>query len=264
MNLRALLSIALYGSIFLAIVLFIGFAVVSAFLSGVQSGNWILVLLSAAVAVLGLLWLLDKRFRNRFPFLTTLPSRSMNDRIRHRMRLLFSRNEPSGTAQTGRQVAVATLWLCSPFIFILALAGIISLFRPVSANLMNLVGQSLAFSTVTAALNLMTLRLKRKPDLISHILSVAIYVPIVMSLISIFPLWTSRTDDDPFHISRDLIILGYWGAFGITISFALIHLIRKPTAPAPAFTTHPLYRRIEMATSLASLAIVAIIWLLSS
>ena len=266
MNLRALFSIALRGSIFLAIVLFIGFAVVSTFLSGVQSGNWILILLSSAVAVFGLLWLIDKRFRNRFPFLTTWPSRSMNDRTRHQMRLLFSKNTSSGVAQTGRQVAVTTLWLYSPFIFILALAGFSSLFRPVSDILISLLGHALALSSLTVAHNFMTYKLNRRQSLSNILLTVGIYAPIAMALMSVGLLWDSLTDDDPFRISRSLVLfICYLSVFFMAV-VALVHSyrLRKATVAAPDFTAHPFYTQIELSVSIASVVAIAVILLISS
>ena len=55
----------------------------------------------------------------------------------------------------------------------------------------------------------------------------------------------------------------FFGLF-MTALLTLLHRVGITPAPAPAFTANPLYRRIEIAVSIASLAAIATIMLFAS
>ena len=50
----------------------------------------------------------------------------------------------------------------------------------------------------------------------------------------------------------------------LTVGTLLLHGLRKPVAPAPAFAANPQFQRAEIAVSVASLGAVAIIFFISS
>ncbi|MXY46900.1 MAG: hypothetical protein F4Y44_07935 [Chloroflexi bacterium] len=71
-------------------------------------------------------------------------------------------------------------------------------------------------------------------------------------------------DSDSLRVSWSIA----WGAFfsGIFMSvfLTLLHRVGTTPVPAPVFTTHPIYQRAEIVVSLACLAAVAMVFLLSS
>jgi len=157
------------------------------------------------------------------------------------------------------------LWAFSIFLFLLAVVGVrLLLGRPVSDTLANILGTAFMSSTAMAAFQFMALRLRTKYDLRSLLLAIAIYAPIIMVAIGVLLVWGEVIDDDSFRISRGIMLFALCASIVLTALMALLHNLRKSEAPVPTFTTHPLYRRTEITTSLASLAAVAIIFSLSS
>ena len=227
------------------------------------TSNWLGILVVLAIVSAIAIPFIDIAFGDKLPFHSNWSTLATNSRIRHFLGFLFSRNKSPQTAKTGKQVAVSMLWIYSPFLALLALAGAVSLFRPVSDTLATLPGFAFMGSTATAATQFLSFRLSMKYDLKSAFLAIAIYAPVVIVATSASLVWHEILDDGPFRIPRDLFL--FVCCFGIFIT-ALMALLpfRKQAATAPTFTAHYLYRRAEIATSLASLTAASVIFLLSS
>ena len=233
---------------------------------GIRSSDWILILLTVVIILAFAIPFLDKAFGDKLPFLSQWPTRPINARIRRILGFRFLGGGNSfNNAQTGKQVAVNTLWASSLFIIILAIVSIrLLLGRPVSDALANLLGTAFMGSCSLAVLQFLAIRLNMKYDLKSALLAIIIYVPIIMVAFSITLVWFGIIDDGTFRIERFLFLSMCCFIIIITTLITLLHGIRKPAAPTPAFTTHPLYRRAEVAVSVVSFFAVAILFMLSS
>ena len=245
--------------------IFVGYFVLGALSLGIQTRSWILL---SAVAILILAFglpFLDKAFGDKFSFLRTWPTSTINARIRHLLRLT-GWNTSFNNPQTGRKVAVSIFWVFSIFLILLAIAGLrLLLGRTVSDTLASLLGTTFMASAGMAASHFMSLRLGTKYDYRSALLALAIYVPIFMMAISAYIVWDAIIDDDPFRIRRDFFLQFVCG-FGVilTVVMLLLCFLRKPVGPAPAFTANSQYQRAEITVSVASLAAVAILFFISS
>lgn len=246
-------------------VIIVGYFVLSALSLGLQTRSWILL---SAVAVFLLAFglpFLDKAFGDKFSFLRTWPTSTINARIRRLLRLTGG-NTSFSNPQTGRQVVVNIFGVFSIFLILLAIAGLrLLLGRTVSDTLASLLGTTFMASLGMAALQFMSLRLGTKYDFQSTLLALAIYMPIFMMAISASIVWNAIIDDAPFLIRRDFFLQFVCG-FGIvlTVVMLLLCFLRKRVGPAPAFTANPRFRRTEIAVSVISLAAVAVVLLISS
>ena len=261
---RALSRVAL-----IIAVIFVGYFILSALSLGIQGGSLILLpVVTVLVLAFGLPFLF-KAFGEKFSFLRTWPTSSINARIRRILGLRFGflgGNTSFNNPQTGKQVAVNIIWAFSLFLILLAIAGVrLLLGRTVSDTLANLLGTVFMASFAMAAFQFMSLRLSTKYDFRSVLLTIAIYVPIVMLAISTSIVWDAIIDDEPFRIRRGFFLTFVCG-FGVisTVGTLLLHGLRKPVASAPAFAANPQFQRAEIAVSVASLAAVAFIFFISS
>ena len=257
---------ALSRAAFIVAAILVAYLIFSALSLFIGRGNWILILLTVLIVLAFAIPFLDKAFGDKLPFLSNWPTTSINGRIRRILGLRFlgggnSFNNP----QTGKQVAVNTLWAFSIFVFLLAVVVIrLLLSRPVSDLLANMLGTAFMLSTTFAALQFIAIRLNKKYDLKSVLLAIAIYAPIIMLAISASIVWGELIDDDPFRIRRGLFLFMCCFAIVMTTMITLLDGVRKSANPNPQFTAHPIYRRAEITTSLVSLATVVIVFLLSS
>ena len=71
-------------------------------------------------------------------------------------------------------------------------------------------------------------------------------------------------DGETFRISSSTVWVTLFFGIFMTALATLLYRVGITPAPAPAFTAHPLYRRIEIAVSIASLAAIATIMLFAS
>ena len=245
-----------------------GYFILSAFSLGIQTRSWILL---SALAVLILAFglpFLDKAFGDKLPFLRTWPTSTINARIRRILSLRFSflgNNTSFNNPQRGKQVAINIAWVFSLFFILLAIVGArLLLGRTVSDTLANMLGTTLMASLGMAAFQFMSLRLNTGIGLRSALLAVAIYAPIVMMAISTSIVWSALIDDDPFRIRRDFFLQLLIGGVIIAALSVLLLRLRKPSAPPPTFSANSQYQRAEIAASVASLAAVAVVFLISS
>ena len=257
---------ALSRAAFIIAAILVAYLIFSTLTLFIGRGSWILVLVTMAIILVFAIPFLDKAFGDKLPFLSNWPTRSTNARIR---RILGFRSLGGGNSfnnpQTGKQVAVNLLWASSIFLFLLAVVGIrLLLGRPISDTLANILGAVFMSSAAMAAFQFMALKLRTKYDLRSVLLVIAIYTPIIMVAVNAFLVWGEIIDDDPFRISRGITLFTLCASIVLTALMALLYSLRKSEAPVPTFTTHPIYQRAEIGTSLASLATVAIIFILSS
>ena len=250
-------------------VIFVGYFTLGALSLGIQSRSWILLSAVAALVLVFGLPFLGKAFGDKLSFLRTWPTSTINARMR---RILIPRfgflggNTSFNNTQTGKQVAVNIVWAFSLFLILLAIAVVrLLLGRTVSDTLANLLGTVFMASLLMAAFQFMSLRLRTKYDFRSVLLAIAIYVPIVMLTISTSIVWNAIIDDEPFRIRRDFFLTFVCG-FGVILAVVilLLHSLRKPVAPAPAFAANPQFQRAEIAVSVASLAAVAVVFIISS
>ena len=257
---------ALKRAAFIVAAILVAYLIVSLLSLAIPRGNWLLIV-AVAVFILAIgIPFFDRAFGDKLPLLHHWPTPSANARIRRILGFAFLGGGDSfNNPQTGKQVAVNMLWASSLFLLLLAVVSIrLLLGRPVSDLLALLLATAFLTSTGIAAFQFMQIRLRPRYDLRSVLLAIAIYAPITMVVLGVFLVWGEVTDDGPFRIPRGLLLFILpFGVF-MTALVALLYSLRKSEAPVPTFASHPLYQRAEIATSLASYAAVAIIFLLSS
>ena len=228
---RALSRVAIIVTVIL-----VGYLILGAPSLGIQTRIW---LLPSAVAVLILAFGLpffDKALGDKFSFLRTWPTSTINARIRRILgpRFGFFGGDTSfNNPQTGKRVAVNIFWVFSIFLILLAIAGLRLLFgRTVSDTLAHLLGTVFMASLWMAALQFMSLRLGTRYDYRSALLALAIYRPIFMMAISTSIVWDAIFDDDSFRIRRDFYLPFVCG-FGVilTVVVLLLRFPRKPVGP---------------------------------
>ena len=109
-------------------------------------------------------------------------------------------------------------------------------------------------------------RLRVKYDLKSALLAIAIHSPMVTFAVMVW--WTLlmpfARDGETLRISWFTVWVTLFFGIFMTALATLLYRVGITPAPAPAFTAHPLYRRIEIAVSIASLAAIATIMLFAS
>ena len=260
---------ALTRAAFIIAAILVAYLVVSMLWLVIGGDNWILILFAAVLVLAIAIPLFDKAFGDKLPFLSNWPTPAANSRIRHYISILALRDYSPKTATTRKQVIVSLLIAPIAGLLVAVALYAVSLFRPLSEFGEDLVKTilwtSLGLSLFYIALHGLTFRLRVKYDLKSALLAIAIYSPIlILTLMVWMLLMPLLRDADTLRVSRFII----WAAlfFGIFMSaFAtLLHRVGIDPVPAPAFTTHRIYQRAEIAASLASLAAVAAAFLLWS
>ena len=257
---------AISRAAFIAAAILIAYLIFSALSLFIGRGSWIPALATVAIILAFAIPFVDRAFGDKLPFLGNWPTTSINARIR---RILGHRYLGGGNSfnnpQTGKQVAVNLLWVFSIFLFLLAVTGIrLLLGRPISDTLANILGAVFMSSAAMAAFQFMALRLRAKYDLRSVLQAIAIYAPMTMVAIGLFLVWGEIIDNDSIRISRGIMLFPLCASIVLTALMALIHNRRKSDAPVPTFTTHPYYKRAEIAVSIAAIAAVSTIFLFSS
>ena len=125
---------------------------------------------------------------------------------------------------------------------------------------------SLGMSLFYLAFHGLVFRLRVKYDLKSALLALAIHSPMVT--LAVMAWWTLlmpfARDGETFRISSSTVWVTLFFGIFMTALATLLYRVGITPAPAPAFTTHPLYRRIEIAVSIVSLAAIATIMLFAS
>ena len=255
---------------FIFLVILGGYFLVSTLWLTILSGHWILSLLVVVFFLALALPFLDKAFGDRLPFLSTWPTPAANSRIRHYLSVLALRDYSPRTATTHKQVAVSLLIVPLSLLVIIAAMYTAALFFPLS-EFGETWGRtsrwiSLGMALFYLALNGLVFRLRVKYDLKSALLAIAIHSPMVTFAVMMW--WTLfmpfARDGETFRISSSTVWVTLFFGIFMTALLTLLYRVGITPAPAPAFTAHPLYRRIEIAVSIASLSAIAIIMLFAS
>lgn len=248
----------------LILALLLGYAVVSLFPPAVWSDN-----IAAVSVIIGLIgvstFVYFKWLRNRLHSLHAWPTPEVNARIRRFMSL---GNFSPRTARTPRQIVLSML--ITPLIVLpLTLLMVILVdgledFGPTASMLA--VSIPLGTLLLGPAFHGLIFRLRARYDLTNALLSVLIYLP-VATVISAAMLHLSlallHREPDSFSISLgDLFIPTYFGALMCVLT-VLLYRVGIQSAPAPALTTHRLYRMTEVTVSLASYAVLAVVVLIA-
>ena len=217
-----------------------------------------------AVTLLGYFrWL-----RGRLHFLRNWPTPATNARIR---RILSLADFSPKTARTPKQIALSLVVI--PLIVVpFPLASIaVTLF---DSNLDGLPEKAARLGVLTLLASLLlgpvfhglVFRLRTKYDLRNAHLSLLMYLPITIFVLTA---WLHLAqfffvdDRDFLTISLfDMFIPSYFGALMCVLTVLLYRVGTSP-APAPALTTHRLYRLTEVVTLLASLTGLAVILMLA-
>ena len=247
---------------FIIVVILGGYVAFSAISLGLATGNWLLVLLTT-LAVLSSLPYINRRFGDKLPILNTLGKFTKSSGYRRYLGPILSENVAPKTVQTGMQAAIGALTFGSPFILILAVAGALSIFHPVPAELKFWLVISFFVGSIAIASFFMTIRLRMPYNLTSAISAIVIYAPIFTIALGSQVMQRDLLRDDAFRPSLILILFVCCCGILITSLFAFSKGFRKNFAPAPAFISHPLYQRIEIALSIASYTAIMLL-LLSS
>ena len=251
---------------YLTVIVLLAYTVVSLVPPSVWSENRMTVaLILGAVAFI----LYFKCVRNRLSFLNTWPTPVINSRIR---RYLLLRDYTARTARTRNQVLVSLLIPFLTLLLLLTATSAASLSLPVSdrfREIVYLVSLPFLLGSVflTPIIHGLVFRLRARYDLRNALLSMAIYLPMfVFVLTAILHLTKFFRDDEAPLLSItffEVFLAGYFGAIACILTVAT-HRVGIDPEPAPAITAHHFYRRTEMAIALGSLTGIAIVALLAS
>ena len=250
---------------YLVLALIVSYAVLNLFPPSVWADNIAAVTLVLGIAGVSLVvyfrWL-----RGRLGFLRSWPTPAANARFR---RILSLGDFSPKTAHTPKQIALSLLIL--PLITFLAAVVGVALAHALSGDGLAGVRERVPSMSVMFFLGAVLLgpvfhglifRLRARYDLRSALLSIAMYLPIfIMIMTVLFHLgWLLIVDDQDFlAISlSDMFIPTYFGAMICVLTVLLFRVGIKPE-PAPLLTTHRLYRMSEAATFLVSLTFLAIV-----
>ena len=254
---------------YLVLALILSYAVLSLVPPSIWADNVAVVTLVLGLACVSLVvyfrWL-----RSRLNFLRSWPTPAANAKIR---RILTLGDFSPRTARTPKQIVLSLLIL--PLIALLAAVVGVTLALAFSGDGLTGVrktapGMSVMFFLgavlLGPVLHGLTFRLRARYDLKSVLLSVGMYLPIFILMMTIlFHLgWYLFVDDQSFFtISLDeMIIPTYSGALFCLLTVLLFRVGIKP-APAPELTTHLTYRMSERMTFLVSLTLLATIMILA-
>ena len=254
---------------YLVLALILAYAILSLVPPSIWADNVAAVALALGVMAAAIIvyfgWL-----RGRLGFLSSWPNPEVNARVR---RILTLGDYSPRTARTPKQVALSLLIL--PLIAFLAAVLGVSLAHVLSGDGLSGVRETAPGMGVTFFLGAVLLgpvfhglifRLRAKYDLRSAVLSIAMYLPIFITLMTLlFHLgWFLVVDDQDFlTISLDeMIIPTYFGALTCVLTVLLFRVGISP-APAPTLTTYRLYRMSERVTLLVSLTLLAMIMILA-
>ena len=236
----------------------------------IPSGNWFLSLVVVVIVLAFALPFLDKAFGDKLLFLRTWPTPAANSRIRHYLSVLALRDYSPRTATTHKQVAISLLIAPLSLLAIVAAMYTTALFSPLSERAEDW-GRSfrwisLGMSLFYLAFHGLVFRLRVKYDLKSALLALAIHSPMVT--LAVMAWWTLlmpfARDGETFRISSSTVWVTLFFGIFMTALATLLYRVGLTPAPAPTFTAHPLYRCIEIAVSIASLAAIATIMLFAS
>ena len=267
---KSVLKRMLSRGAFIFLVILGGYFLVSTLWLTILSGHWILSLLVVVFFLALALPFLDKAFGDKLPFLSTWPTPAANSRIRHSLSVIALRDYSPRTATTHKQVAVSLLIVPLSLLVIIAAMYTAALFFPLSEFSENLgrtlLWMYLGISLFYLALHGLVFRLRVKYDLKSALLAIAIHSPMVTFAGMVW--WTLlmpfARDGETFRISSSTVWVTLFFGIFMTALATLLYRVGITPAPAPAFTAHLLYRRIEIAVSIASLAAIAAIMLFAS
>ena len=269
MNQSVLKRMLSHGAFIFLVILGVYFLVSTLWLT-ILSGSWIISLVVVVLFLSLALLFLDKAFGDKLPFLSTWPTPAANSSIRHYLSVLALRDYSPRTATTHKQVAISLLIAPLSLLAIVAAMYTAALFSPLSERAEDW-GRSfrwisLGMSLFYLAFHGLVFRLRVKYDLKSALLALAIHSPMVT--LAVMAWWTLfmpfARDGETFRISSSTVWVTLFFGIFMTALATLLYRVGITPAPAPAFTAHPLYRRIEIAVSIASLAAIATIMLFAS
>ena len=235
----------------------------------IPSGNWFLSLVVVVIVLAFALPFLDKAFGDKLPFLSTWPTPAANFRIRHYISVISLRDYSPRTATTHKQVAISLLIAPLSLLAIVAAMYTAALFSPLSERAEDwgraFLWMSLGMSLFYLAFHGLVFRLRVKYDLKSALLAITIHSPMVILAVMMWALWMPfARDGETLRISWFPVWFTFFFGIFMTALATLLYRVGITPAPAPAFTAPPLYRRIEIAVSIASLAAIATIMLFAS
>ena len=235
----------------------------------IPSGNWFLSLVVVVIVLAFALPFFDKAFGDKLLFLSTWPTPAANSRIRHYLSVLALRDYSPRTATTHKQVAISLLIAPLSLLAIVAAMYTAALFSPLSERAEDwgraFLWMSLGMSLFYLAFHGLVFRLRVKYDLKSALLAITIHSPMVILAVMMWALWMPfARDGETLRISWFPVWFTFFFGIFMTALLTLLYRVGITPAPAPAFTAHSLYRRIEIAVSIASLAAIATIMLFAS
>ena len=235
----------------------------------IPSGNWFMSLVVVVIVLAFALPFLDKAFGDKIPLLKTWPTPAANSRIRHYLSVVALRDYSPRTATTHKQVALSLLIAPLTMLAIISAVYAYSLFFPLS-EFGERFGRSLLWTSpglclLYIALHGLAFRLRVKYDVKSALLAMAIHSPMVILTVMMWMLLMPfARDGEALRVSWFTVWVALFFGLFTTVLVTLLHRVGITPTPAPGFTAHPLYRRIEIAISLASLAVIATLMLFAS
>ena len=217
------------------------------------------------VVIFVAIFLYFRWLRKRMHVLGRWPTPASNAWIR---RYLSLRDFTARTARTPREVVLSLLIPCLTGLICSLVVGMVTLARSdPEDSLYSAMTMGLPILLVSVALNLalhgLVFRLRSRYELRSALLSLVMYVPISIFVLTVslhFGLFLG--DDDMALLSFSwfwIATMSYCGVM-MCVLLVVLHRVGIDPKPAPEIVAHPLYRKAELATFMVSLTgLVAIV-----
>lgn len=207
---------------------------------------------------------LDIAFGDKLPFLRSWPTPSSNAKIRRTLSVGGSNSRNSlWRASTKKDLIISALISVAPFLVLISIGGILSLFRPVNPLYFRVALYTLLAGSIVPGSFGVGFRLRKKYNLKSALIAIGLFSPInALMILTTFSLLITLQGNS-LSVSAELmpLICGF-SIFFTAIMTLLFSTARDMPAP-PDFTYRLSYMRTEYAASTASYAAILVVFLLS-
>ena len=255
---------ALSRAAIIVAVILVGYFILSALSLAIPSGNWILILLTVLLVLAIGIPFMDKAFGDKLPFLRSWPTPSTNPKIRRILSVGGSNSRYSlWRASTKKELIISALTSVAPFLVLISIGGILSLFRPVNPLYFRVALYTLLAGSIVPGSFGVGFRLRKRYSLKSALIAIGLFSPINALLIFATFSLLMILQGNSLSVSADLmpLICGF-SIFFTAIMTLLFSTARDMPAP-PDFTYRLSYVRTEYAASTASYAAILVVFLLS-
>ena len=228
------------------------------------TSNWLAILVALVIVSAIAIPFIDIAFGDKLPFLRNWPTPPTNAKIRRILSVGGSNSRYSvWRASTKRELVISASLSFAPFFILVAIGGILSLFRPVNPLYFRIALYTLIACAIVPGSIGVGFRLRKRYSLKSALIAIGLFSPINALLIFATFSLLMTLQGNSLSVSADLLplICGF-SIFFTAITTLLFSTARDMPAP-PEFTYRLSYVRAEYAASTASYAAILVVFLLS-